>query len=206
MAKSKQSAERIEVLVERVRSDIRLGVYEFGQQLRLVDLQEAYSASQFDVRQALLQLKTLNVVEHRQNFGFRVREQESSEPGDLRFVRLALERSAVPLVVARATSSDISGMRVSAEEFESFIEGTRQELTRANVKFHQSIYRASQNAILADLIDDLRTRSYVGTTGRWRSKDGRRASSVEHFEMVSAIERRDPAELDRLILLHIGNF
>src|SRR5712672_2057304 len=126
MAKSNQSTQRIEALVERVRSDIRLGVYEFGQQLRLVDLQEAYSASQFDVRQALLQLKTLNVVEHRQNFGFRVREQEPSEPGDLRFVRLALERSAVPLVVARAAASDLSEMKVSAQEFESHIEGSRQ--------------------------------------------------------------------------------
>lgn len=206
MAKSNQSTQRIEALVERVRSDIRLGVFEFGQPLRLIDLQEAYSASQFDVRQALLQLKALNVVEHRQNFGFRVREQEPSEPGDLRFVRLALERSAVPLVVARATATDLSEMKVSAEEFESHIEGARQDLARANVKFHQSVYRASQNVILTNLIDDLRTRSYVGTAGRWRSTEGRRASSVEHFEMVSAIERRDPAELDRLILLHIGNF
>jgi DNA-binding GntR family transcriptional regulator len=207
MAKSNESAERIEGLIERIRSDIRLGVFEFGQPLRLIDLQNKYSASQFLARQALVRLQSLKVVEHRQNSGFRVCEQDSAGPSNLRFVRLTLERSAGPLVVARATPDTIMALRALAGDFAASIEGgKREEINAANIEFHRRLYRTAGNPLMTGMIDDLRAQSYIGTTGRWRSREGLLASSAEHYAMVDAIERKDPTDLDHLIFRHIQSF
>lgn len=207
MAKSKASAEQIDDLVSRLRADIKYGAYDFGQRLKLSDLQEAYSASQFHVRQALSQLKTMKLVEHRHNFGFRVCEQDRAGRSELRYVRLTLERSAIPLIIAHVAADDIANLRRMAEVFAATIGvGRRQELAAANGEFHSRLYGIAKNQVLADLIDSLRDQSYYPTAGRWRTLDGIAASSEEHFAMIDAVERRDPIELDRLIFLHIQAF
>jgi DNA-binding GntR family transcriptional regulator len=207
MAKSKASAEQIADLVIRLRDDLKFGAYDFGQRLKLSELQETYSASQFHVRQALTQLKAMKLVEHRHNYGFSVCEQDPVGRSELRQVRMTLERSAVPLIIARATAEDIAELRRLAEAIAAMI-GTsgRQELAAANIAFHRYIYRVAGNRVLSDLINSLREQSYYATTGRWRTLEGINASSNDHFAMVDAIERRDPVELDRLIFLHIQAF
>jgi DNA-binding GntR family transcriptional regulator len=207
MAKSKASAELIDDLVVRLREDIKFGAYDFGQRLKLSELQETYSASQFHVRQALAQLKAMKLVEHRHNYGFSICEQDPVGRNQLRQVRMTLERSAVPLIIARATAEDVVELGRLAEAFAGMI-GTsgRQELAAANIAFHRYIYGVAGNRVLSDLINGLREQSYYATTGRWRSLEGINASSDDHFAMVGAIERRDPIELDRLIFLHIQAF
>lgn len=207
MAKSKKSAEIVEKLAEQLSADIRLGVFDFGQRLKLSELQERYSASQFHVRQALTQLKSLRLVEHQQNFGFRIVEQSTHEREDLRSVRTTLERSAVPLIVAKATSADVTRLQKLAKRFEDAAEAAdRQKLVSANLDFHEAFYGISSNRILEELIAELRERSVYGTTGRWRKLEGIRASAAEHYQMVDAIQGQDPVLLDKLVYLHIQWF
>lgn len=207
MTKSANSPARIAHLVQQMRDDIRFGGFTFGQWLKLVDLQDRYGAKQFEMRKVLNELKTQHLVEHTPNAGFRVATPDPTQREQMRFVRTVLERSAAPLIAARATEEDIAELTKLATEFRSTIslEG-RQHQAAANFAFHDRLARIAGNAVLARLIHDLREQSHYGTTGRWLKSEGLTASADDHFAMIEAIRKRDPIELDRQITHHIESF
>lgn len=207
MTKSSSSAARVAELFRQMRNDIKFGAYQFGQWLKLIELQQRYGATQFEIRKVLGRLEAERLVEHKANAGYRVATPDPAERGQMRYVRTILERSTAALIAARATEHDIAELTRLAQAFDETIglEG-RQEQAAANMAFHAKLYAIAENAVLSGLIQELRDRSHYGTTGRWRGPEGLRASGAEHFEMIEAIRRRDPLELERLIVRHIESF
>lgn len=207
MAKSKESADQLARLVLEMRDDIIFGAYEPGTWLKLTDLQAYHGASAFHIRRALDELKNLRLVDHVANAGFRVATPNEFTRVETRFVRAVLERSAVPFIAARASAENIEELRRLAQLFEESIgqEGRRAQAL-ANHNFHAKLYSIAGNEVLHDMINELRNRSQHATKGRWRSTEGLQASSRDHFEIVRAIEERDPYELDRIIVRHIESF
>ena len=207
MAKSRESAEQLARLTHDIRNDIVFGAYEPGTWLKLSDLQELHKASAFHIRKALDQLKSLKLVDHVANAGFRVATPDEAVRQETRFVRTVLERGAAPLIVARATDEDIADLLSLATAFEQSIETEgRRVQSRINHEFHDKLYAIAKNAVLSDMIKELRSRSHHTTTGRWRSVEGLKASSHDHLRMIEAIKARDPHELERLIVGHIEAF
>ncbi len=207
MTKSSSSAARVAELFRQMRNDIKFGAYQFGQWLKLIELQQRYAATQFEIRKVLTRLEADRLVEHKANAGYRVATPDPAERSQMRYVRTILERSTAAMIAARATEADIAELTRLAQAFEDTIglEG-RQDQAAANMAFHAKLYDIAENAVLSGLIQELRDRSHYGTTGRWRGPEGLHASGAEHFEMIEAIRRRDPLELERLIVRHIESF
>ncbi len=207
MPKSHAAAERLDGLVRRIRNDIKFGSFSHGEWLKLIELQQRYGATQFDIRKALGELKTQRLVEHRANHGFRVATQDPVQRDQLYFVRTAIERSAAALVVERASADDIAILEQLAIAFDRCVESAgRQPQASANGAFHDHFFAIAGNPILVETVQSLRERSHFGTTGRWRTTEGLRASGAEHHAMIAAIAQRDTARLDRLIVDHIAAF
>jgi DNA-binding GntR family transcriptional regulator len=207
MAKSRESAEQLAQLIREIRNDIIFGAYAPGTWLKLTDLQAQHGASAFHIRRALDELKNLKLVDHVANAGFRVATPDDSTRAETRFVRVVLERSAAPFIAARASADDVAALRELARRFEETIEQTgRRAQALANHNFHAKLYSIIGNDVLKEMIHELRNRSQHSTTGRWRSVEGLRASNRDHFDIIAAIEARDPYELDRIIVRHIESF
>lgn len=207
MAKSEHSAQRAAALVHQMRDDIRFGDFEFGQWLKLTNLQKQYDASQHEVRRALAELKGEGVVEHKANAGFRVAMPDTSDRAEMVYVRSVLERSAAPLIAAKATDEDVERLEALAAEFDrSILSDGRRNQAACNAAFHHCLYSIAGNELLIELIHNLRERSHFGTTGRWRSTEGLAEASHDHMRIVEAIRKRDPTELERLIMHHIRSF
>lgn len=207
MAKSRDSADQLARLISDIRDDIIFGAYEPGTWLKLTDLQSHHGASAFHIRRALDELKNLKLVDHIANAGFRVATPDESTRIQTRFVRTVLERSAVPFITARATRGDVEELQHLARLFEESIEQEgRRAQALANHNFHARLYSIAGSEVLSDMINELRNRSQHSTTGRWRSIEGLRASNRDHFDIVSAIDSRDPYELERIIVRHIESF
>lgn len=207
MAKSHESAERLDELIRRIRNDIKFGSFSHGEWLKLIDLQQRYGATQFDIRKALGELKSQRLVEHRANQGFRVATPDPVERDQLYFVRTAIERSAAALVVERASAEDLLALERLATAFDRSVDSEgRQHQAATNAAFHDYFFAITGNPVLVDTVQSLRERSHFGTTGRWRSGPGLRASGAEHRLMIEAIGRRDTDALDRIIVGHIAAF
>lgn len=94
-----------------------------------------------------------------------------------------------------------------AQNFEKSIDSPgRTAQAKANHDFHERLIALAGNNVLADLVRQLRASNRYATAGRWRTPSGLHDSSREHFRMVDAIEARDPAELERIVVVHIQAF
>lgn len=207
MTKSKHSEARIQSLVQRMRDDIRFGAFAFGDWLKLINLQNRYDAKQFEIRKVLSELKREGLVDHTVNAGFRVSRPDPAQREQMRYVRTVLERSAAPLIILNATDKAIARLTELNEEFENSIQSQgRRRQAETNSAFHQELYALAGNAILINLIYDLRERSHYGTTGRWLDTEGLKASAADHRQIINAIIQREPTELERLIVNHIHSF
>ncbi|WP_112809319.1 GntR family transcriptional regulator [Ensifer sp.] len=207
MAKSHEAAEQLAQLITTIRRDIIFGAYAPGTWLKLSELQHQYDASPFHIRRALDHLKNDKLVDHVANAGFRVATLDVTTRNETLFVRILLERSAAPLITARADAADIAELRRLALIFEASIsEDGRQAQAHANHNFHSYLYSLTRNTVLSETINEMRNRSGQFTTGRWRSVEGLQASSRDHFAIVAAIEERDPYEVEQAIVGHIKAF
>jgi DNA-binding GntR family transcriptional regulator len=207
MTKSKHSGARLQSLVQQMRVDIRFGAFGFGDWLKLIDLQHRYDAKQIEIRSVLNELKVEGLVEHTANFGYRVGTPNPAEREQMRYVRTILERSAAPLIILNATDEAVAELTRLNEEFVISIElEGRQPQSEANSNFHRHLYALACNDVLITLIHDMRERSHYGTTGRWNDIDGLKASAIDHVQIIDAIAKRDPVELERVIVNHIHAF
>lgn len=207
MAKSKESAARVDRLVETIVNDITYGAYQAGDRLKLADLQARYGSTQFEVRKALATLANRRLVEHVHNAGFRVLNNDDKERSDFDYVRVLLETTAARFVIARATEGDIAELRRLAETFaQSITHDGRQDQIEANENFHTRFYDICGNSILAKTISDLRNLYDISTSGRWRTLEGLKVSAAQHHQLVDAVAARDVMQLERLIIEHVQGF
>src|SRR5690606_27642620 len=110
-------------------------------------------------------------------------------------------------VVERATPADIETLERLAAEFDRTIDSAGRQLqAAANAALHDHLFAITGNPVLVETIQSLRERSHFGTTGRWRTEAGLRASGAEHHEIIDAIRRRDAAALEQIIVRHIAAF
>lgn len=189
---------------ERLRRDILAGVYQPGQWLKQADLEAAYSANQFEVRMAMHELRARGLLEHLPNRGYRVFQPTSRQRRETAGIRVILETAALPSVLAAATRKDLSELRKLAKAFETAtVDGDRHEQRELNYRFHRRFYALCDNAALADLINSLRENASPGPRANWRTYAGLQASSVDHFDMLHALEQRDAKALRAVVERHI---
>lgn len=207
MVKSRTSAATVARLVDAISNDIMYGAFATGHRLKLVEMQERYDASQFEVRKALAELATRRLVEHLPNAGFRVVGTDHRQRLDFDYVRILLERPASRLVAARATADQIAELRTFAERFDNAImNNNRAAQSDANEAFHDCFYEISGNIVLKESIAALRNNYDITTSGRWNTVEGLKISAAQHWQMIEAIEERDIVALEQLIVDHVHGF
>jgi DNA-binding GntR family transcriptional regulator len=159
--------------------------------------------SRTPVREALQRLEQDGLVE-RNAHGLAVRARSPEEILDLYDTRLVLEASAGRFAAERRSDHDVRMLRWQLKRCETVTVGDVSAMVDANQQFHRTVWRASHNESLIDLLErlNLHLARYPGTTlaspGRWD------AAVAEHSELVSAIERRDGDAAHDIALGHFA--
>jgi DNA-binding GntR family transcriptional regulator len=191
-------------LVEAMSQDILAGRFRPGEWLRQIDVEERYGVNRFDVRTALTTLASRKIVEHVTNRGYRVVSPTVQQRAELTAVREMVEVPAARLVATVATPASLAPVRDIAERFDAAVE-TRPatELLALNHRFHRAFYALCGNTILSDLINDLRERTLPGNWGSWSTVGNIRASSIDHLDLMAAVEGGDPEAAGALVTRHL---
>lgn len=168
-----------------------------GDPLVELSLAEWCGVSRTPVREALSRLEQDGLAQ-RGDRGLIVRQSSANEIIDLYEVRVVLEVKAASVAALRRTPADIGAMRRAAEKYKQTLEDDADALVDANREFHRTIWEASHNHAVIDLLD--RLNMHLGrhplTTLRY---PGRHDSSIEeHDLLVKAIAAGD-TELARQI-------
>ena len=194
----------VPALEQRIEAEILLGSLNAGEWLRLVDMEERYAASRFEVRTALARLAAIKVLEHVPNRGYRVVVVTDDEAKQRIEIRLLLELPASELVLQRATPGDCDALRELALRFSWAIENaTVSDLDLTNHRFHRTFIRLCGNPQLERLINELRERTRPSGWSHWKTVSHSRESAVDHLTMVDALEARDAARLRHTVRRHI---
>lgn len=193
-------------LVSRLEADLLGGVFRPGEWLKQTDIETNYDAHRFDVRMALLDLKTRQLLEHVPNRGYRVANLSQQEREELIEARTVLEVAAARRVVERATDADVAELDQIVAEFAANMEDADLPLLRAlNAKFHDRLYAICGNRVLMEEIKALRHRGLPGVRG-WRATSAIQRSNRDHADMVAMIRARDADGLVRSIETHLNRW
>ncbi len=197
------SPTRRVVPYERIKQAIMSGDLEPGAPLVELALAEWCEVSRTPVREALLRLEQDGLVV-RGDQGLSVRESSPEEILDIYDTRIVLEARAAAVAAERRTSHDLMAMRRLTDKFSHCDAEEASALAETNREFHRSVWRASHNDSLVDLLErlNLLLGRYPATTlafpGRWKT------ASVEHNKLLLAIEARDEEEAAAVATRHFS--
>ena len=97
-------------------------------------------------------------------------------------------------------------LKVAAERFEEALEtGDVTAFAEADVRFHDIIYRATDNQRLIQLLYNLREQMYRYRVEYLKREDAHETLLEEHQAIIETIEKRDVAKAVEAVRTHIDN-
>jgi len=205
-------------LAGRIQIMIQEGNYSEGDRLpSIVEMARRFGVGHPTLREALKKLETVGVVEIRHGSGVYVTRSREvlvvaapNFPGtvtkklliDLIEARMPLEVHSVRCAARNATAEDLADMRALLTTAGENL-GNDPVLNSVNIAFHRRIAQASDNAVLAQLLEavgDLFTEEQRLILGIFGSRE---RDHEEHLAILDALEKRDVEKAVELMRGHL---
>ncbi|MEW5250252.1 GntR family transcriptional regulator [Microbulbifer sp. 2201CG32-9] len=190
-----------------LRGEIVEGRIAAGSKISEPELARRYGASRGSLREALMRLESLGLLERRVNVGARVVTLSERGLLELYEVREALEGMACRLAAAKRTAEDLVDlhhMLARHEQQEELQAGTAYFQPEGDFDFHFRIVHASRNDLLVDTLCNrlyYRVRMYRYQLGM--ASPRARSAFREHSHIIEAIEEGDGELAEILMRRHI---
>lgn len=201
------ASSTVDTACEAIREAIRSGRFAGGDRIREVEICALAKVSRTSVRQALTLLAAEGFVELRPNRGAVVIDWTDENLLEVFDLRALLEAYAASLAALRASGHELHLMRQEAELFRSLItrrgDPDLRQVAESNNRLHRLILDAGRNPRLASLLVAVVHVPLVQQTfGKYRRESLER-SAMQHLDLVSAIEARDPVWAEAAMRSHI---
>ncbi|MBY6189229.1 GntR family transcriptional regulator [Microbulbifer agarilyticus] len=190
-----------------LRKDIVEGRMAAGSKISEPELARRFDASRGSLREALMRLDSLGLIERKVNVGARVVELSGRGLLELYDVREALEGMACRLAAENRSEADLAELRQMLERHEQQEElqaGTAYYQPEGDFDFHFRIVQASNNELLIDTLCNklyYRVRMYRYQLGMASPRAHR--AFREHSHIIEAIEAGDGELAEILMRRHI---
>jgi DNA-binding GntR family transcriptional regulator len=195
---------RTEEIAQWIRSEIESGAIPPGSRLEERPLSERFGVSKTPVREALIQLSSLGLVELRQRRGAIVTVLSVEQVISMFEVMTELESMAAKLAASRMSNRDREDLaRIHSLGEECLPNEDFERYDAINKEFHELIYRGSCNDYLEANVKDVRARLRVYRRYPFQ-KPGRLLQSFsDHGLIVAAISKGDAEAAGRIMRDHI---
>ena len=178
-----------------------------GSFINQVQLAEELRVSTTPLREALRRLNSEGLVELGAHRDARVTPLSASEALQLYEVRLRLDPLAAELAARRITSAMAEHLKNVLSGLEPIVEGVPEEALSRHRELHDSIYLATENTILVEMLHGLwdKTERYrrFGLEALEGSGTTRHKDFEEHFELVNCIIDGDAELASSLMREHV---
>jgi DNA-binding GntR family transcriptional regulator len=185
---------------DEIKRRILSGESKPGERLSQQSLARELGVAQGTVRESLMELHWLGLVESIDHLGVFVGNLDAARICQAYQVREVLEGLAARLCCGNAGRTDVLELRRMADDvFEFSKQGKEVEMGRLDRDFHMRIIMLSRNSILMRLAETYRA---LGMTVRASRMP--QVIHQEHLRIVDAIEQNNPDEAERLSRLHVA--
>ena len=217
-----------EMVLEQIRERIISGDLPPGSKLSsVVDLAANFGVGRSTVREALSALKAMGWIQIRQGGGTYVSTELPNEADDMNSnsgfnslfqhaesikeileVRKVLETGCASLAAENCSEEDIAALESILLQMEKNL-AVDEEGEKADVLFHLQIAKATQNALLINMMQSLSERmqeTMKESRKLWFYGEHASARRLlqEHTEIVAAIKARDESSAGDRMLQHIS--
>ncbi len=195
-----------DVVFNTLRQAILRGELKPGERLMEIQLANKLGVSRTPIREAIRKLELEGLVLMIPRRGAEVAEITEKSLRDVLEVRGALEELAVKLACQKITDEQIQELRVAEKEFEQALSsGDVTVYAEADVRFHDVIYRATDNQRLIQLLFNLREQMYRYRVEYLKREESHGTLLVEHKKIIETITNRDMEAAVDAVCQHIDN-
>ena len=182
------------------------GKYQKGDELREVTVGKELGVSRTPVREAFRKLELEGLVVMAPRKGAKVASITERDLNDVLEVRKGMEVLAVSLACQRITKEELDKLDEIERKFQAQIEaGNLTELAELDVEFHDTIYKATNNQRLVQLLNNLREQMYRYRVEYLKDIAVRRTLAEEHRSICEALRAGDETQALDYIRVHIDN-
>lgn len=195
-----------DVVFNTLRQAILRGELKPGERLMEIQLANKLGVSRTPIREAIRKLELEGLVLMIPRKGAEVADITEKSLRDVLEVRKALEELAVKLTCDKIKDEEIEELKKAACKFKEALEcGDVTEYAEADVKFHDIIYRTTDNERLIQLLFNLREQMYRYRVEYLKREDAHEVLLAEHEKIVETIEKRDKEQAMQVVCQHIDN-
>jgi DNA-binding GntR family transcriptional regulator len=189
----------------RLEEEIVLGRLHPRERMIEEELARRFGVKRHIVRQALVELEHLGLVERIRNRGSVVRLYEAREVEEINAVRELLEghaASLIPLPLPEAAINELRALqRVHSETVEA---GDGRRVFRSNIAFHKALFAHCGNRALIEAIALFGQKSHAYRSIFVNDVAYLRWAAAAHLEMIEAIAAGDRDRLVGLCIEHLA--
>lgn len=188
---------------QEMEEAILSGQFKPRERLIEMDLISRYGVSRTVIREALKRLEAKGLIRTAPYRGAVVADLTVEEIEEIYFVRAELEKIAARLVLKHITQDEIQNLKKFSKEVERHLRNKTHQMIEMDSEFHRTIFKACRNQYLYEMIDYLRTKAHIVRFNAWSLPHRIEQSILEHREMIKAIEDRNLAQFEKLIVKHL---
>lgn len=195
-----------DVVFNTLRQAILRGELQPGERLLEIHLANKLGVSRTPIREAIRKLELEGLVLMIPRKGAVVAEITEKSLRDVLEVRRALEELAMKLACEKILDEEIKELKAAAKEFENALK-TKDvtSFAEADVKFHDIIYRTTDNQRLIQLLYNLREQMYRYRVEYLKREDSHETLLEEHQYIIETLENRDVEHAVQAVCAHIDN-
>ena len=196
----RQSAHLKEIL-ER---EIVTGLIRQGERLEELEIANRFGVSRTPVREALMMLEAINLIERRPRRGAIVKGVTLKRLLQMIEALAELEAVAGKLAARRGKESEVAEIRTALEVLGEVEDGDDPDAYyTANIRYHRAIYSASGNDELMRITEEFAERMEPFLRTQHHSPGWIDKSRIEHKQILEAIESHDTQAAYDLLLEHV---
>ncbi|MDQ0455665.1 GntR family transcriptional regulator [Rhizobium paknamense] len=188
-------------LLEAIEERIVTGAYPPGTRLDEVDLAKVFEVSRTPIREALIRLETMRIIEKVPRKGWVVTPISPQSLCEMFEFISELEALCGLFAARRATPFQIQQL-LSAHEACRDVDDP-DAYYRANEGFHKALYAAAGNSYLLEQLTEMQRRARPYRRLQLRAPERIKASFAEHEAIVAAVLARDEGAAAERLREHV---
>ena len=193
-----------DVVFQTLRQAILRGELKPGERLMEIHLAQKLGVSRTPVREAIRKLELEGLVLMIPRKGAVVAEITVTDLEDVLEVRMALEELAVKLACKKITKEQLDEIRQREETFRKSLYGDDvAACAQADMEFHDTIYAATGNSRLVQILNNLREQMYRYRMEYLKDRQSHSVLVREHEEILNALSARDAEKALDMTISHI---
>ena len=195
-----------DVVFQTLRAAILKGELKPGERLRELQLAAKLGVSRTPIREAIRMLEQEGLAVTIPRKGAEVAKMTEKDMEDVLLIRCSLEDLAVRLSCDKISAAELQELRIAMEDFEKKTKSDNVvEIAKADVTFHDILYKAADNPKLLLLLNNLREQMYRYRVEYLKDKNIYGRLIEEHRQMYDAIMSKDKERVADYVEKHLHN-